>query len=122
MLMPVTMMSKIIKFCVALLFYRFPGTEHHFVLDFICSNVAIKYCETGRAASFIPDILKLNIPEFLVPDHDRGHVTEVSDHFKAFLSSYIAKNRVTKDLMENINHIMVGSLWVDSFQWVLFMI
>ena len=75
------------------------------MLDFICSNVAIKYCETGRAASFIPDILKLNIPEFLVPDHDRGHVTEVSDHFKAFLSSYIAKNRVTKDLMENMNHI-----------------
>ena len=85
---------------------RFPEpNEHGFILDFISSKAPF-YAELKQPVKYIFDVMKLDVPNlFTAPRNDTSIPGE---KFKEHLHYYIASNGLSRDLLKNVDVIMVS--------------
>ena len=90
-------------------FFRFRDpNEHGFILDFLFSKAAI-YAELKQPVKYILDVMKLDVPN-LFTDSQSG-TSGPGENFKELLHSYIASNGLQRELLKNVDVIMVSLIW-----------
>lgn len=90
---------------------RYPESKNHdFILDFLLYEAAL-YAGAGKAGMFIPDLMKLDVPNlFASPPHFIG------ESFKKNLHSYIFANSLPRELQKNVESIMVSKHIILAFK------
>ena len=92
--------------------HRSPEPRRHgFIIDYLSSE-AIYYVRLSKPVRYILDLLKLDVPNlFIGPPDDTGIscATSVpSIKFMQDLHSYIDSNELSRELLENLDGIMVS--------------
>ena len=74
-------------------------------MDFISSK-ALFYAELKQPVKYILDVMKLDVPNlFTAPQSD---TSVPGEKLKEHLHSYIASNGLSRDLLRNVDAIMVS--------------
>ena len=82
---------------------RYPESDNHsFILQFLLSEAAV-YAKADKAGTFLLDLMKLDVPNlFACPPRF------ISESFKKNLHSYIIANDLSRELLKNVESIMVS--------------
>ena len=81
------------------------ASSQGFILQFLMSDEASLYTEAGKRVAFVLDLMKLDVPDlFASPPHNT-----TSERFQENLHAYISKEGLSKDLLENVDKIMVSN-------------
>ena len=94
------------------LFYRSPDpSTHGFILQYLSSE-AYCYAVSSKPVIYILDLVKLDVPNlFIGPPLETGTQDDISvpaEKFKEHLHSYIASNDLQRELLKNVDVIMVS--------------
>ena len=72
-------------------------------MDFISSKALSSYAESRQPVKYILDVMKLDVPNlFTAPQSVPG------EKLKEHLHSYIASNGLSRELLKNVDTIMVS--------------
>ena len=98
--------------------YRSPEpSTHGFIIDYLSSE-AILYVRSEKPVRYILHLMKLDVPNlFTGPPDDPGVLSGTSnpgEKFKEHLHSYIASNGLSRELLRNLDTIMVSLCKVNS--------
>ena len=96
-------------FNLNLSFHRYPEpNDHGFILEFLLSE-AFFYAKINKQVKYILDIMKLDVPNlFTGPPSNPGIPSIPGAKFKEHLHSYIATNDLPRELLKNVDVIMVS--------------
>ena len=101
--------------------HRWPEPRRHgFILHYLSSE-ATSYVRSSKPVGYILDLMKLDVPKlFIGPPDDTGIscATSVpSEKFMQDLHSYIDSNELSRELLGNLDSIMVSLYnYSDVFQ------
>ena len=86
-------------------FHRLPASNSHgFILQFLVSKASF-YTEAEKPVTYILDLMKLDVPNlFASPPHS------ISETFKENLHTYISSTGLSRELVNNVDSIMVSWL------------
>ena len=94
------------------IFYRSPEpSTHGFILQYLSSE-AYCYAVSSKPVIYILDLVKLDVPNlFIGPAFETATQSDTSvpgEKFKEHLHSYIASNDLQRELLKNVDVIMVS--------------
>ena len=85
---------------------RIPDSNSQgFILQFLMSDEASLYTKAGKPVAFVLDLMKLDVPDLFASS---PHST-TSERFQKDLHTYISSNGLSRDLLENVDKIMVSN-------------
>ena len=104
--------------------YRSPEPSKHGFLIAYLSSEAILYVRSKKPVRYILDLMKLHVPNlFTGPPDDTGILSGTNDpgeKFKEHLHSYIASNGLPRELLRNLDTIMVSLCEITSQMCLVF--